>query len=53
MDDKDDGEKLISSDLKIISFDGKNEIYLAETKSIHEMYPSVKSTNKSNCIFNF
>lgn len=41
MDDKDDGEKLISSDLKIISFDGKNEIYLAETKSIHEMYPSV------------
>ena len=24
MDDKDDGEKLISSDLKIISFDGKN-----------------------------
>ena len=39
MDDKDDGNTIISSDIYLLSADGKNKIQLTESKDSHEQFP--------------
>jgi Tol biopolymer transport system component len=44
MDDKDDGNNIVSSDLYCISPDGKQVVQLTDTKSVIEMYPQCSPT---------
>ncbi len=44
MDDRDDGERLLSSDLVMVSADGKRTVRLTDTKDIHEMHPRCSPT---------
>jgi len=39
MDDKDNGSTIISSDIYLLSADGKNKIQLTESKDAHEQFP--------------
>jgi len=39
MDDKDDGEKVFSSEIMLVSSDGKEKIQLTDSKTIHEQFP--------------
>lgn len=39
MDDKDNGQTIISSDIYLLSIDGKNKIQLTESKDAHEQFP--------------
>ena len=49
MDDRDDGEKLLSSDLAAISLDGNTVVQLTSDK-VMEMYPQCSPTeNKIAC----
>ncbi len=41
MDDRDDGNKIVSSDIIAVSKDGKNRIQLTNTVSTIEMFPAV------------
>jgi Tol biopolymer transport system component len=50
MEDKDDGHKLLSSDLSAITPDGKTVVPLTSTPAIFEMYPQCSPTeNKIVC----
>jgi Tol biopolymer transport system component len=50
MDDKDDGHRLLSSDLFAVSPDGRNVTQLTSTASLLEMYPHCSPTeNKIVC----
>jgi len=40
MDDKDDGEKVISSEIMLLSADGKEKIQLTDSKTIQEQFPA-------------
>ncbi len=44
MDDRDDGERLLSSDLCMVSADGKQTIRLTDTRDIMEMHPRCSPT---------
>ncbi|MCX8010068.1 MAG: hypothetical protein N3A61_02850, partial [Ignavibacteria bacterium] len=46
---RDDGHRILSSDIKCISIDGKFEQNLTNTNEIHEMYP-ICSPNKNMII---
>ncbi|MFA6598749.1 MAG: hypothetical protein WCS69_13580 [Ignavibacteriaceae bacterium] len=39
MEDKDDGEKIISSEIMLLSSDGKEKLQLTDSKTIHEQFP--------------
>lgn len=39
MDDKDDGVKIVSSEIFLLSVDGKEKINLTDSKEIHEQFP--------------
>jgi Tol biopolymer transport system component len=50
MEDKDDGHRILSSDLAAVSFDGKSVVQLTSTASIFEMNPQCSpSENKIVC----
>lgn len=50
MDDKDDGHKLLSSEICAVSPDGKMIVPLTSTPGLHEMYPQCSPTeNKIVC----
>lgn len=51
MDDIDDGEKLISSTIKIVSIDGKTKQKLDTPQNVNAMYPSA-SSDGSKIVFN-
>jgi len=44
MDDKDDGEKVTSSEIFLLSADGKEKIQLTDSKEIHEQFPEWSPT---------
>ncbi len=44
MDDRDDGERLLSSDLYMVSADGKRTVRLTDTKDVLEMHPRCSPT---------
>lgn len=46
MNDKDDGHKLLSSDIYIIGADGQNRTRLTTTEDVLEIYPAWLSSNK-------
>ena len=46
MNDKDDGHKLLSSDIYVISVDGKNRTRVTSTENGIEIYPAWLSSNK-------
>ena len=45
MNDRDDGDKLQSSDLKAVSSDGTSTVVLTETPDVMEMYPDCSPTD--------
>ncbi|MFA5803480.1 MAG: hypothetical protein WC879_02445 [Melioribacteraceae bacterium] len=44
MDDRDDGEQIISSEIFLLSADGKEKIQLTDSKEIHEQFPEWSPT---------
>jgi len=46
MNDKDNGEKVISSDILVSSFDGTKTFNLTESEDILEMYPQISGNGK-------
>lgn len=44
MDDKDDGERVTSSEIFLLSSDGKEKIQLTNSKEIHEQFPEWSPT---------
>ncbi|OIP63133.1 MAG: hypothetical protein AUK34_02050 [Ignavibacteria bacterium CG2_30_36_16] len=46
MNDKDDGHKLLSSDVYVVGADGQNRIRLTSTEDVLEIYPAWLSSNK-------
>ncbi|NCQ18088.1 MAG: hypothetical protein COZ80_11945 [Ignavibacteria bacterium CG_4_8_14_3_um_filter_37_9] len=47
MEDKDDGVQVISSEIFLLSVDGKEKIQLTESKEIHEQFPEWSPNMKS------
>jgi len=46
MDDRDDGHRILSSDIMLVSHDGKTTIALTETPDIIELFPSCSPSEK-------
>ncbi|HEX9006563.1 MAG TPA: hypothetical protein VF889_04675 [Bacteroidota bacterium] len=44
MDDRDDGHRLLSSDICMVSIDGKQTVRLTDTKDVMEMHPRCSPT---------
>ena len=51
MVDKDDGYRVTSSDIYVVSADGKNKFAITNTSDISEMYPSWSQSGKE-LVFN-
>src|SRR3990172_5082578 len=46
MDDRDDGHRILSSDIMLVSHDGKTTVALTETPDIIELFPSCSPTER-------